>query len=71
MTTAYVSECLEIIPKNQEALVSGFGSEQRLQQQSTPACFVGHVVVWCSVGAINSVLSGGCFLLLPGMPKVL
>ena len=72
MTTAYVSESSGILPKNQgEALVSQLGSEQRLQQQSTPACFVGHVVVWCSVGAINSVLSGGCFLLLPGMPKVL
>ena len=42
--TAYVLECLGILPKNQgEALVSGFGSEQPLQQQSTPACFVGPV----------------------------
>ena len=44
MTTAYVSECFGILPENQgEALLSGFGSEQRLQQQSTPACFDGHV----------------------------
>ena len=26
---------------------------------------------YVSIGAINSVLSGGCFLLLPGMSKVL
>ena len=26
---------------------------------------------YVSLGAINSVLSGGCFLLLPGMPKIL
>ena len=39
---AYVLECLGILSENQgEALVSGFRSEQSLQQQSTPACFVG------------------------------
>ena len=44
MTTEYVSEYLGILPKNKsEALVSGFGTEQSLQQQSTPACFAGHV----------------------------
>ena len=26
---------------------------------------------YVSVGAINSVLSGGCFLLLPDIPKIL
>ena len=42
--TAYVSECLGILPKNHgEILVSRCGSEQRLQQQSAPACFVRHV----------------------------
>ena len=51
MSTVYVPECFGIIPKNQgEVLLSGFGLEQRLQQQSTPACFAGHecsmVVHW-------------------------
>ena len=56
MTTAYVSECLVILPKNWgEALVSGFALEQRLQKQSTPACFVGHV---CSMVVLWNV----CFL---------
>ena len=42
--SAYVSECLGILPKNHgKALVSGCGSEQSLQQQSIPACFVGPV----------------------------
>ena len=36
-----VLECLGILPKNEgEALVSGFGSEQPLQQQSMHSCFV-------------------------------
>ena len=49
-------ECLGILPKNQgETLVLGFGLEQRLQQQSTPACFVGHV---CSMVVLWNV----CFL---------
>ena len=44
-------ECLGILLKNQEkTLVSGFGSEQPLQQHSTPSCFVGPVcrmvVLW-------------------------
>ena len=56
VTSAYVSECLGILPKNQgETLVSGFGSEQRLQQQWTPAYFVGHV---CSMVVLWNV----CFL---------
>ena len=56
VTIAYVSECLVILPKNQgEASVSGFGSEQRLQQQSTPSCFAGHV---CSMVVLWNV----CFL---------
>ena len=131
MSSASVSECLGILPKNQgEALVSGFWLEQRLHQQSAPACSVGYVCnmvvhwnvcflsvqsspfvsawlwttalqynystidniskcfnIWiklfeivfqrfnflqriCSAGGINSVLSGGYFLLLPGMPKI-
>ena len=44
MSTPCVSECLGILPKNQgETLQSGFALEQGLQQQSTPACFLGHV----------------------------
>ena len=51
-----LSECVGILPKNQgEALVSGFGSEQRLQQESTPACFAGQV-------CIMVVLWNTCFL---------
>ena len=64
VTTAYVSECLEILPKNQrEALVSGFESEQRLQQQSTPACFVGHV---CSMVVLWNI----CFLSVQSSPFI-
>ena len=39
------SKCSEIFPKKlrRGALVSGFGSKQPLQQQSTPACFIGPV----------------------------
>ena len=56
VTAAYVSKCLGIVPKNQgEGLVSGFGSEQCLQQESTPACFIGHV---CSIVVLWNV----CFL---------
>ena len=54
--TAYVLECLRILPKNEgEALVSGFGSEQPLQQQLAPACFVAPV---CSMVVLWNI----CFL---------
>ena len=37
-----ILESLGILPKNQgEGLVSGFGSEQPVKQQSTPASFIG------------------------------
>ena len=35
---------VQTVPQNQgEALVPGVGSKQPLQQQSTPACFIGPV----------------------------
>ena len=64
-------ECLGILPKKQgETLVLGFGLEQRLQQQSTPACFVGHGVVWWFIEMFVFFLSSHLSLFPPGCEQL-